>query len=340
MVRLENYINRNFSALFFSIFVPLYGIASLVFFIKTVSITSIIKVTFLELLEIYLFVLPQILFYTIPIAFFAGAVMTLVKLSFDYELIVLFSLGVKPSKIARIFAKPALLTTIVLLVLSLGLIPQAKQLYKGFISYKKSQATLNIKASEFGQKFGTWLVFIGKEKGKNSFEDIVMFNQKAIASENFIIAKKAKIDTSDNMLKFVLSVGKGYTYKEGKLTEIEFDKMIINDLSSFTSDKYKNVAEYWMEAKKNRTRAFDFSIFTVVSVFPLISIFIIMAIGIINPRYEKQNTYMYMIIAMTLFYVIGFILAKSITFYAIGIIPLIWIVTGYLIYIKTVKKRY
>ena len=33
-----------------------------------------------------------------------------------------------------------------------------------FIDYKKSEANFNIKESEFGQKFGDWLIFIEKKE--------------------------------------------------------------------------------------------------------------------------------------------------------------------------------
>ncbi len=340
MVRLSRYLNKNFSTMFFSLFIPLFSIASLVFFVKIVSITSVIKINFFELIQLYLYVLPQILFYTIPIAFFASAVMTLSKLSYDYEMVVIFSLGIKPNKIAHIFGKTALLTTLTLLILSIGIIPQAKQMYKGFIIYKKAEAVFNIKPSEFGQKFGDWLLFIGGKKGENRFEDVVLYNQKVMNKENFIVAKEALIVSNEEGLKFVLKNGRGYTYEKEKLTEIEFDTMTLNDLSVIEGKRYKNVIEYWFESVTNKTRAFDLSIFTLVSLFPAISVFFILAIGIINPRYEKNRTYIWIIATIVSFYTLSFVLSKQFPFYAILFILPLWIVTGYILYFKRVKKRY
>ena len=288
MVRLSRYLNNNFSTMFFSLFVPLFAIASLIFFIKVVSITSIIKVDFYELIKLYIYVLPQILFYTIPITFFAAGVMSLSKLSYDYEMVVIFSLGIKPIKIAHILGKLSLLTSISLLTLSLVIIPQAKQMYKGFIAFKKAEAVFNIKPSEYGQKFGDWLLFIGSQIGTNHFKDVVLYNQKVMNKENFITAKEALIISDNEGLKFILKDGKGYTYENGLLNQLEFEKMVLNDLSVLEAKKYRNVIEYWFESTSNKKRAFDFSIFIIVSLFPMISIFLIMGLGIKNPRYEKK----------------------------------------------------
>lgn len=340
MVRLQRYILQNFSSIFFSLFIPLFSIASLIFFIKIVSITSVIKINFLELNQIYLYLLPQILFYTIPITFFAAAIMTLSKLSYDYEMVVIFSFGVSPKKVAKIFAKIATLATITLLILSLGIIPQAKQIYKSFINYKKKEAIFNIKPSEFGQKFGDWLLFLGEKKDKNSFNNIVLYNQKMMDKENFITANKAMIVSDKDGLKFILIDGSGYTYENEKLTKIEFKKMVINDLSTANVKHYRNIIEYWFESTINNKRAFDLTIFILVSLFPLISIFFILAFGIVNPRYEKNRAFFWIILSVVIFYALAFILSKKLPLYAIAIVAAIWLTVGYILYYKRVKKRY
>ena len=338
MDRLSKYIYFNFSTIFFSIFIPLFSIASLIFFIKIVSITSIVKINFFELLELYLYVLPQILFWTISITFFAATALSLSKLSYDYEMIVIFSLGIKPFRIAHIFGKIALLTTITLSILSFLVIPQAKQTYKSFIAYKKSKAIFNIKPSELGQKFGDWFLFIDSKNGKNSFKNVVLYSQKD--KEEFINAKEANIVSNDSGLKFLLKDGYGYSYKDGILQEIKFKKMILNDLSSINAKEYKNIFEYWMEAFSNKKRAFDFTLFATISIFPIVSIFLILSIGIINPRFQKNRVYLEIVIFVVAYYFLSFLLSKHYPFYAILIIASIWFIISYILYAKRVKKRY
>lgn len=340
MDKLTRYIYSNFSTIFFSIFIPLFAIASLIFFVKIVKITSIIKLDFIELLQLYLYVLPQILFYAIPITFFVSATLALSKLSYDYEMVVIFSLGIKPFKIAHIFGKIAFLTTAALLILSLLIIPQAKQIYKSFIIYKKSKAVFNIKPSELGQKIGNWLLFVG-EKSKNSqFKNIVLYNQKEMNKEEFVTAQEANTISDKNGLKFLLKNGYAYSYTKETLQEIKFKKMVLNDLSGVESKNYKNIIEYWLESTSNKKIAFDFTLFIAISLFPVISIFLILAIGIINPRFQKNRVYSLIAITVILFYSISFLLSKHYPFYALLVIIPFWFIFSYYMYKKSVAKRY
>ncbi len=338
---LEKYISKHFNSIYLSLFVPLFSIASLVFFIKIVSLTSIIKMNFSELFSLYLYVLPQILFYTLPIAFFVTYCMALLKISNDYEAIVLFSLGVSPKKILYIILKPAFITSLILLILSLIIIPKTKQIYKSFITYKKKEALLNIKPAEFGQKFGNWLLFIEKEgkKGK-SFENVAVYNQKSLEEENFIITKNAKLSAQKEELSLELIEGKGYTFSRNILKELQFEKMVIYDLSGIKGKKYKGIIDYWLELKKNKGRASSFTRFVLISLFPFLSVFFIILIGIKNPRYERSYSYLKILVLMLIFYSFTFTLSKKIYLFAIIIISSLWLFAGFAIYRKKILNRY
>jgi len=339
----KNYLRRNFASLFFSIFFTLFIITSIVFFIKIASMTSIIKVSFLELTILYLYVLPNILFFTIPITFFASAVISLTKLSFDYELIVLFSLGFSPKKIIRVFFYLALLVSTTLLILSLGLIPLTYQLNKNFIYEKRANASLNIKATEFGQKFGDWLLFID-DNDNGVFSNIALFSNKADfsddinSSETFIVAKEAKVENQDGTLSFALLDGRGFLLEEAKLNQVDFEKMSINDTSKLKDINYKGVIKYWSEGFSNKKIRKNFSLYILISLFPLISIFLILAFGILNPRYDKNHSYFYIISSTVIYYILIYNGAKTIPFIAIGLIPAIWLIGSYFIYKKRLKR--
>ena len=58
------------------------------------------------------------------------------------------------------------------------LFPHAKVLASNFLSYKKSEAKFNLSASEFGHKFGEWLLYIGKEDLNGTYMDVILFNKK------------------------------------------------------------------------------------------------------------------------------------------------------------------
>lgn len=342
MKHLNNYILKNISINFFSIFIPLFVIASVVFLIRVSSITSIIEINLFEMFKLYLFILPDLLFYTLPLSFFIGGVLTFNKLSFDSEMVVIFSLGVPPNFILNILLKLALFLSIFLIFNSMVIIPHTKQMYKEFVQFKKQEAVLNIKATEFGQKFGDWSIFIKSidESGKDTYyHNIALFYKKGNEDEKFVVAEKAMIKTSDGMVKLYLQNGSLFSYKRDKMSKVFFQNMKINDLTSANKFKYKSTLEYFDYSLNNKKRKVKLIANLLLSVFPLMSIFLILSIGIQNMRYGKGITNLFIATSILFYYLFTFTLSKSIHFYAFYLIPL-WFITSYFIYFYRVTKRY
>ncbi len=188
---LKKYLNKTYSDTFFPIFLTLYTITSIIFLVKIASLTSVIQINFFELLELYSYNIATILFYTIPISLFISLGLSLAKLSSEYELIVITSFGLTPLKILRMFLPLLLLSSVVVLIISLALIPKSSFLKSSFMNNKKVEAQFNIKASEYGQEFGKWLIYVEKEKN-GLYEDVVLYQQND-NEDVFIIAKYAKL---------------------------------------------------------------------------------------------------------------------------------------------------
>ena len=129
---ISGYLSKNFQSSFFTIFLPLFFIASLVFIIKISALTASIQISFVEMMYLFGYNLPSILFYTLPISFLVATVMTLLRLSNDNELMALFALGSNAKVILYRFFFIASLFSLILLILSLGLMPKTKQQFKAF----------------------------------------------------------------------------------------------------------------------------------------------------------------------------------------------------------------
>jgi lipopolysaccharide export system permease protein len=173
-LKLKQYLYSQLAITFFPIFLGLFFITAVIFLVKIASLTSIITINFSELFQLFSYVVPQILFFTMPISFFLSLVITLAKLSGEYELTVITSFGLNPIKILKIFLPITLVVSSLLLIVSVGLIPKTKYLSKQFLEKKKKEANFNIKASEFGQKFGDWLIFING-KDEKVYDEIKLF---------------------------------------------------------------------------------------------------------------------------------------------------------------------
>jgi len=339
MNKITKYILKNFVESFNPVFFTLFFMVSIIYFIKIAQITAIIKVTFLELGELYLFILPRIVIYTFPLVFFIAIALSLVKMSKDNEISVIFSFGVSPKKIVRIFFLLSLVTSSFLLVNALFLVPVSKQLYKNFVDVKKAEAKLNITAMEFGQKFSNWLVFINKSKKQNSFQNIVMYSREK-DKENFIISKSATIKNSNGALNLDLKNGKAFVIQKDSIKQTDYKTLKIYNKKSLEITQNKGILAYWLKGLKDRGRAKDFAIFILISLFPLVTFLISISIGVFNPRYEKNNVYLYIFTTIFLYYVIIYSLTSLNPLLSIIITPLLTLAISLTLFRKKILKRY
>ena len=336
---LENYIKKSLSILFLTIFLPLFSIASVVFLVKMATYTAVIKLTLLEMGKLFFFMLPELLFYTLPISFFVAATLTLFKLSNDNEIVVLFSLGIRPKLILKIFSKPAFFLSVVLLFDFFILFPHAKVLSGNFLSYKKSEAKFNLSASEFGHKFGEWLLYIGKDNQNETYSDVILFNKKQ-DEEVLIGAKKAEIINDSGILRLKLSSGEGYSYSKEKFTQIDFKVMYINDTMKTDLNKYETPLEYWIPNTPSTKKKKKFITNTLLTLFPILSLFLIASIGIVHVRHQKGKVYLFLFLSITLYYALAITLQLAISWYAIPALIIGWLITTYIIYKKTIVAKF
>ncbi len=338
-MRLKNYLYLQLAQSFFPIFLSLFFITSLISLIKIAALTAVVSVSILELLTLYYYMIPDIVFYTLPITFFIALVVTLAKLSNEYELIVFTSFGLNPLKILKALLPISIMVTLILLVISFALIPKFSILKHDIINLKKKEANFNIKPSQFGQKFGNWFIYIDKKNG-NSFQNIKLFKVNKNL-EQFILAKNAKLKNDNGKLSFVLYNGKAFILKPSEYNQINYQKMIINDsLGSSSQDFFSNPYTYWKRNFKQNYHVGKFVFNFLISLFPLLSMLLVVAFGYYNPRYEKNLSIAYAIISIIIFYILSNYLANSITFKALIVLPLAWIIASIYLYIKKVKPIY
>lgn len=340
MNQLQKYILSNLSSVFLSMFLPLFVIASMIFSIKLATYTAIIKLSLLDMVKLYMFVLPDILFYTLPISFFVAAVLSIFKLSNDNEIVVIFALGIKPSFLVKTLSIPAALLSVLLFIDYFVLYPHTNNLSDNFINQKKSEAKFNLSASEFGNNFGPWLLYIGKEdKEKKRYEDVFLFN-KANDEEILISAKQADVINDSGVLQLELTDGEGYSYSKEKFTQINFDKMTIYDTLKSSLQTYEMPLEFWTSNDGRNKKDRLLTTNTLLSLFPILSIFLVVAIGVVHTRHQKSKIYLYIFFSIILYYAATMSLYRILGFHAIYLISLLWFVGTYFIYQQTITKRF
>ena len=339
MHKLKRYIINNFSILFLSIFLPLFAIASVIFMIKLATYTAIIQLTFFEMVKLYLFVLPEILFYTLPITFFISATLTLFRLSNDNEMIVIFALGIKPDFIIQTLLKPAILLSILLSFDFFILFPHATVLSSNFISYKKSEAKFNIRASEYGNNFGNWLLYVGHNNPDGTFGDIFLFNKEK-KNEILLSAVKASVINQNGILKLKLNTGNGYSYTKDTLSQINYQTIIINDMMTTDLTTYRKPLEYWLSSDRADSKRHMLITDILLSLFPIISLFFVAAMGIVHARHQKSYVYLALFLAIIFYYGATIGLIDVISYYTIPIVFFTWLIVTYSIYKRKIVDRF
>jgi len=339
MNRLQKYIIHNLSTLFISIFLPLFAIASVIFLIKLATYTAVIQLTIWEMTKLYLFVLPEILFYTLPVTFFIAATLSLFKLSNDNEIVVIFSLGVHPKFILKTLFKPAFILSLLLFFNFLFLFPHATVLSSNFVSYKKSEAKFNLSASEFGHKFGDWLLYLGNENGDGTYGNVFLFNKNK-EEEILIGAKQAQVINDAGILRLKLTSGEGYSYSKDTFSQINFETMFINDTMKTDLTQYRSPLEYWLSNDRAESKRHMMITDTLLSLFPLISLFLVAAIGIVHVRHQKAKVYLYLFLGVLIFYgsVLG--LQSIFVYYTIPLVATVWSLITYMLYRKIIVARF
>lgn len=341
MDRVCKYIFSNFINTLGSLFSTLFVIMSMVFFIQIARITSYIEISFLELVKLYLFMLPKILLFTLPISFFVALAISLFRLSKENESIVVFTLGYRPSKLAKFFTKTAFLLSFVLIFISYILIPMSEELNENFIEYKKSNINLNIKATEFGQKFGNWFVFVQSKDSQNNekiYKDIVMYNPYE-DGEKLIIADSSNLKNKDGNLELILKNGKFYNILEKSAHIGSYEDMILRTGNSQNLTKIHSIIEYWKKAKTDKKRAKDFAIFTLISLFPLATVLFAISFGLVTYRYETGFIYFGIFTILFGYFSLIMLLSKM-PFLAINFVFFAFFIASFFFFKFRVLKRY
>jgi len=289
--------------------------------------------------KLYIFVLPELIFHTFPITFFVASILTLFKLSSDNEIVVLFSFGIHPKKLLQTLFTPALLLTLLLFLNFLLIYPYAKILSKNFVYYKKSEAKFNLSASEFGHKFGKWLLYIGKNDSDGTYNDIFLFN-KNNKEEILISAQNAEVLNDEGLLRLKLTNGEGYSYSLDSFSQINFKTMYINDTIKTKVIEYESAYGYWTSKRKKSLKKKMLITNTLISLFPLLSLFFVASISIVHARDQKAKIYLYLFLGIAVYYGLAFGLHKPLGFYTIPLVIVLWTSATYALYRKTIVARF
>jgi len=341
MVNVKGYISLNFTKAFLTIFIPFFLIISLVYLVKISSLTAQIQINFSELLLLYSYSLPNIVFYTIPLSFIAAVVNTLMRLSQDNELIALYALGLKAKKVLKSILLLGILFSILLSTLSFLGIPMSKQLYNAFKEKKKAEATLNIVPGKLGQKFGDYYIYIKEKDAKSAlFKNIVIYNRTKKDEEQFFSSKQGELNRNKQLASLLLRDGYGYTYSKNKLQQAKYKTLEVFDSKQKYRFHFQDILSYWALCKTDKHRKGRALFYLFVSLIPILSVYLTASFAMINPRYQANYSFI-IIFSTTLFlYLIASSLEKWANVPILTATAIITFILGRIVFEKRVAKYF
>jgi len=309
MGRIRGFILSQFGKNYLLIFLPFFSILSIVYIIRISILSQKISLNTGEIITLYGFFLPDILFYTLPLSFIAAVTTTLMKLSEDNELIALFSFGMTPAKLLKIFIFPTLLFSLLMLIISLYTIPQSTLAYKLFKEKKKTEAELAISANRLGQKFGEYIIFLDQKKG-NTYYNIVLFATDNKEKRVLIIANKGYMENNRSVFSLNLLQGTGNTFLPNTIESITYKKMQLYNYAKNHID-IKWLSRGWSKIwiNKKDMAFFIYNIF--LSLSPMLVLGSIISFSLINPRYQKSRIYLVSFSTAITLYIIASLLRKQ-----------------------------
>ena len=302
-------------------------IISLVYLVRISALTEKIQLSFSELLLLYSYSIPDIVFYTLPLSFVTALANVLTRLSQDNELIALYALGLPAKKVLNTLLVLGVLFSLLLLSISFLAMPLSKQFYKSFKEKKQAVATLNIIPGTLGQKFGDYYIYV-KEKNEDVLNTVVIYNRAEDSTEQFFSSQTGKIQNKENTVSLLLDEGYGYTYSEDKLQQVQYKTLEVYNHLKTTGFKFEDIAAYWAQAKTSIKWMHKILFFIFTSLIPLLSVYLVASFTMINPRYQSNRSFLVVFATALLLYAIASSLEKWGT-------PLILVLTVLLVAVLT-----
>jgi lipopolysaccharide export system permease protein len=178
--------------------------------------------------------------------------------------------------------------------------PLSKELQSNFVDYKKAEARFNIEATEFGQKFSDWFVFVNSA-GKDYYKDIIMYSQNE-DSDRIISAGESFIRNKQGEISLELKDGKAYDIAKNKINQLDFETMLIRTLLNNEVRDIDNIKTYWFDIFENKKKGEDFVFYMLIALFPLATTFFALSFGVVTYRYERSSIYFWISLVILLYF--------------------------------------
>lgn len=191
----DKYILKEIAAPF-SVGLVIYTFTLLINMIFILSHTLISKgATTFTIIKILMYLLPDLLSFTIPMATLMGVLAGMSRMSTDSEIVALRTMGVSNFRILKPIIIFSLITWFISSFLIMYLAPEGNYQYQKLKTrIMLSRAMSNVKPRTFNREFPTYILFFNDiDNRTNEWKDVFLYSRRDSKRDNIILAKKGKI---------------------------------------------------------------------------------------------------------------------------------------------------
>jgi lipopolysaccharide export system permease protein len=236
---ISRYIFKEIASLFFIILFVLTFVLLMGNILQMMDLMVNKGISFFSIAKLILFLLPNLLMFTIPIALLVSTLIAMGRFSADNEITALKTSGVSLIQLYYPVAIASLISFMITLIMGYYLVPHSYSAFRHLLfDIAQQHATIGLKEKVFNDDFKGILLYADKiPSSGNVIEGVLVSDNRVLPEQNTILAKKASIiaDSTSMILTLRLENGSIHTVSSDfkKYRKIDFKNYDINlDLST------------------------------------------------------------------------------------------------------------
>lgn len=195
---------------------------------KLLKITRILSGTgasFMDVVRIILYLQPETLIMTIPMALLLSVLLTYGRMASDNELTIIQNAGLSFAKISKPVIYLGLSCFLLSLLMSFYLGPKGSTLLREKVSeILTKRAALTIEEGIFNTAFKDIVILVKEKASRDILKGILIFDERKKDEQRLIIAKEGQMEMHGEGMSFALMNGKVYLSRKSSITEIHFER--------------------------------------------------------------------------------------------------------------------
>lgn len=194
-----------------------------------------------DIIKIILYLQPQLLILTIPMAMLLSVLLTYGRMNADSELIVLRSSGMSFRSLSMPVVYLGLACFILSLLMSFYLSPKGSSLMRSKVAeILTTRAPMTIEEGIFNTSFKDIVILVKEKPATDRLSGIFIVDERKKEEQKIIVAKEGRIVPEKDSLVFSLNNGHIYITKKDIFTDIAFGKYHFKLNPSVESSEKKN----------------------------------------------------------------------------------------------------